>query len=180
MKSDNFCVGAYNAFALILKNATQFTFLEGLAFILGFLSQALIVSGTCCICYLILVVWDDINEDLSSYFPPIFITGIVAYLVSLLFFAVFTISANTILNCFLMDQELGKVNGKLKASHVPKTLRNFLDTYKDELTPAAGGGSRERVRRHNDQPPPRRNINYAANNSNPPQTPTPAYAGGAY
>ena len=49
LKSTHFCLSAFNAFILILRNAVRFTFVEYIAFVFAILGKILIVSITCLI-----------------------------------------------------------------------------------------------------------------------------------
>jgi hypothetical protein len=132
LKSVNFWLGAYHAFMLILRNAARFTFVEYLAFMFSILGKILVISLTCLSCYFILELWDSLSDDLSSYFPVIFIMAIIAYVVCQIFFDVFSIAGNTILQCFILDCEISNKTGRGSAGHQPPALKKFIKQYQSE------------------------------------------------
>lgn len=48
---------------------------------------------------------------------------VLAYIVSSVFLSIFTFAASTILQCFLLDEELGG------STRTPKSLQTFLDVH---------------------------------------------------
>lgn len=75
-------------------------------------------------------MWTGINKNLSSYFAPILILAIISYAVCAVFFAVFSIAGNTILQCFILDCEISNLTGKGSAGHQPPALKKFIKQIK--------------------------------------------------
>ncbi|CAI2387634.1 unnamed protein product [Moneuplotes crassus] len=130
LTSKHFCLSAFNAFILILRNAARFTFVEWIAFMFNILGKILIVTLTCLISYIILELWTGINKDLSSYLGPILMIAVISYLIAMVFFSVFSIAGNTILQCFILDYEISNSMGRGSAGHQPPALRKFIKQMK--------------------------------------------------
>jgi len=94
------------------------------------LGKILVISLTCLACYFILELWDSLSNDLSSYFAPIFIMAIISYVVCQIFFDVFAIAGNTILQCFILDCEISNATGRGSAGHQPPALKKFIKQVK--------------------------------------------------
>ena len=130
LTSVHFCLGAFNAFILILRNAARFTFVEYLSFIFAVLGKLLIVSLNCFLCYIIVANWPWIYDKLSSVFAPVLIVGIITYLIWMLFFSIFSVASNTILQCFILDLEISNASGRGSAGHQPPALKKFIKQMK--------------------------------------------------
>lgn len=52
---------------------------------------------------------------------------IIAYAISVLFMTIYGMACDTVLLCFIYDEELNKQNGGQSAQHCPETLREFLE-----------------------------------------------------
>jgi len=156
LTSVHFCLGAFNAFILILRNAARFTFVEYLAFIFAILGKLLIVSINCLITYIIVETWPYIADNVSSYFPAVLIVGIITYCVCMLFFSVFSIAANTILQCFILDLEISNASGRGSAGHQPPALKKFIKQVRRDKGEKVSDSDQ-------DQPPPK---DHAGNSRN--------------
>ena len=130
LTSNHFCLSAFNAFILILRNAARFGFVEWLAFLFAILGKILVISLVCLVSYIILDVWTGISDDLSSYFGPILMVAVIAYAVCTVFFDVFSIAGNTILQCFILDDEISNAMGRGSAGHQPPALKKFIKQIK--------------------------------------------------
>jgi hypothetical protein len=130
LTSKHFCLSAFNAFILIIRNAARFTFVEWIAFVFAIFGKLLIISLVCLLSYFILDMWTGISEDLSSYFGPILMMGIITYAICTVFFDVFSVAGNTILQCFILDKEISNASGRGSAGHQPPALRKFIKQVK--------------------------------------------------
>lgn len=66
---------------------------------------------------------------------PVALILLVAYLISSIFIGVFDAGANTILQCYLMDKEMGGTDDE---KHVPENLKDFLGASQaTEMAPVA-------------------------------------------
>jgi hypothetical protein len=53
---------------------------------------------------------------------------ILGYVISTLFMAVYTVAMDTLLVCFIVDENNNKGKGKKGAIHAPQDLANLMDT----------------------------------------------------
>lgn len=97
-----------NAFILILKHSDKFTILSGLGNIFIMLGKMTIASITTLVGFLIMQNWDEIEEALDSPVLPLAIIFMISYVVGAVFVSVFSTSANTILQCFLVDTDISE------------------------------------------------------------------------
>jgi len=102
----NFCVSAKNAFFLVMNNVIRFGAMHTLGCIFMFLGKLFVISLTGLICYLIIVQAETPGESISSPWFPVIVTCIIAYLIGSGFMSVVSFSMDTILQCFLLDEEM--------------------------------------------------------------------------
>jgi len=126
LTSNHFCLSAFNAFILILRNGARFIFVEWISFLFAIMGKIMVISLICLINYFILTMWTNISDDLSSFFPVIFIAGVISYAICTVFFDVFSIAGNTILQCFILDYEISNSMGRGSAGHQPPALKKFI------------------------------------------------------
>lgn len=98
--SESFCTSALLSFILILKNAAKFAFVEGLADIFMFLAKFFISFCTTLVSYFLLKAMSE--NDVEPWLPLVVIF-LFSYLIAAIFIAIFDTSANTILQCYLLD-----------------------------------------------------------------------------
>ena len=147
LTSRHFCLSAWNAFILILRNAARFTFVEWIAFMFAILGKILVISMVCLFAYFILDMWDGLSHDMSSFFPVIFAVGLIAFGICTVFFDVFSIAGNTIMQCFILDSEISNAMGRGSAGHQPPALRKFIKQVKrdqgEEVSDSAENADRK-------------------------------------
>jgi len=107
LSGESFCSSALNSFILILKNAAKFSFVDGIADIFMFLAKFFISVSTTLLSWLVM----EAMTDVQHLFFPLFVIFLLAYLIASIFIAVFDISANTILQCYLLDKEIARSMG---------------------------------------------------------------------
>ena len=123
LSGEGFCSSALNSFILILKNHAKFAFVDGIADMFMFLAKFFISSVTTALSWLLLGAMTEVN----SPFFPLFMIFLLSYMIASIFIAIFDISANTILQCYLMDKEVQKQLGVVEdPKHVPPTMAKFF------------------------------------------------------
>ena len=122
LSGEGFCSSALNAFILILKNAAKFSFVEGIADMFIFLAKVFIAVCTTLLGWVLM----DAMTDVNSPFFPLFVTFLLSYLIASVFMAVFDVSANTILQCYLLDKEIQAQSGLPDPDHIPETMNKFF------------------------------------------------------
>ena len=122
LSGESFCSSALNAFILILKNAAKFAFVEGIADVFMFLAKFFISCSTTAVSWPIMKAIADVD----SVFFPLFMVFLLSYMIASTFIAVFDVSANTILQCYLMDKEIAAQQGVGDPAHIPPTMTKFF------------------------------------------------------
>lgn len=95
-----------NAFIIILKHADKFILVNGIGNIFMFLGKMSIASCTAFIGFMMLDYWPEIKDKLDSPMAPTAVIFMIAYVVGAVFISVYSISADTILQCFLVDTDI--------------------------------------------------------------------------
>ena len=121
-----------NAFILILKHADKFMLVSGIGNIFMFLGKMSIASLTAFVGYIILENWISIKKNLDSPMAPTIVIFMIAYVVGAVFISVYSISADTILQCFLVDTDISIQQGREEAHHRPEALEGFIYLIKKE------------------------------------------------
>ena len=142
LSSESFCSSALNSFILILKNAAKFSFVEGIADVFMFLAKFFISISTTALSWLIMGAMTDVDNP----FMPLFVIFMLSYMVSAVFMAVFDVSANTILQCYLMDKSIASQQGLADPDHIPPTMTKFFQhpSVQDRMGPSSGGVKHDR------------------------------------
>ena len=132
LSGEGFCSSALNAFILILKNHAKFAFTEGIADVFMFLAKFFISVSTTAISWLLLGAMTEVD----AVFLPLFIIFLLSYMIAAVFIAVFDVSANTILQCYLMDKEIAHQQGLQDPDHIPPTMHKFFknDAVASQMT----------------------------------------------
>jgi len=133
LQNESFCTAALHAFILMIKNAAKFSMVSTIASVFMLIAKICIAVSTTWIGFLLLNPMLPKDTVLSGPIVPIAVIFLFAYLISSVFIGIFDAGCNTILQCYLMDKEMG---GQDDEKHVPKGLRGFLDKIKK--SPAKG------------------------------------------
>lgn len=131
LHSVSFCAGARDAFFLIFRNAARFLTLGSLGAIFIFLGKWLVTLSATYIGYLILTRSEKYENELHSPVFPTIVFLILAYVISSLFLVVYEMACDSILHCFLADEELMKSDGNREPEHAPSDLKDFLHKERD-------------------------------------------------
>lgn len=126
LTSKNFCRSAWNGFILVVKNAFRFGAVHSIGAIFMFLGRLLIICVTVLICYLQMTQWPAVKNKVSSPYFPCIIAGIIGYLIGAVFMSVFSFACDTILQCFLLDEELGEQGKGRPESNRPPLMNDFI------------------------------------------------------
>jgi len=122
LSGEDFCSSAVNSFILILKNKAKFAFVGGMADIFMFLAKFFIASMSTVFTWLFLAIVSDVE----SPYLPLFVVFMIAYMIASIFIAVFEVSSNTILQCYLLDSDIARQSGLANPNHIPATLKTFF------------------------------------------------------
>ena len=86
-----------------------------------------------------LVKWDKYDTLISSPFFPCVVAGLIGYLVAAVFISIFSFAADTVLQCYLLDEELGANAQGRPPSNRPPLMNDFIDRA-DGKGGCCGGG----------------------------------------
>ena len=69
------------------------------------------------------MAWDGMDPS----FAPLAVVFLISYLIASMFMSIFDVSANTILQCYLMDKEIASQQGIADPDHIPPTMEKFFN-----------------------------------------------------
>ena len=127
ISNENFCSSALNAFILVLKNAAKFAFVNAIGGAFMVIAKLCIAFGTTVICWF----WIKEIDEVDSRTLPMLIIFFSSYFIAAIFVSIFDASANTILQCYLMDLDISR-QSNLDPTHVPPTLAAHLGLMTNE------------------------------------------------
>merc|ERR1711865_271035 len=104
---NNFCTAAYNAFWFIVKSMPEIATLNGACWIFQIAGVGDITGGCCYVVFLSVGYFDFFTNPESTWYVQdrAMVTafgGLVAFIISYSFMAVFDMVADTILFCFVV------------------------------------------------------------------------------
>jgi len=122
LTNDPFCLAAWNAFALIIKNVATFGWLNTIGFVLNWFG----VCGISCLngfgAYIVLTRLDYYKTTITQPFVVTIVIGLMTFMVAKSFLSIFSFSMDAILQSFLLDEALGF------AGHArPKSMEDFKE-----------------------------------------------------
>ncbi len=126
LTGESFCSSALNSFILILKNASKFGFVEGIAGCFMFIAKFFISIMTTLVSFFVM----QAMVKVSSPYAPLLVMFGFAWAISTIFIEIFDTGANTILQCYLLDREVGLCDDE----HIPRSLKKFFS--EDEIRAA--------------------------------------------
>lgn len=123
LQSKWFCTSAWNAFALVIKNAHRFGIAAGIGMVYTLFGLTFIIGANSFSMYLILTMTDAFV--VSSVMGPVIIAGVIGLVVGYGFFEIYSFSADAILQSFLLDEQLGA-----QGDSRPDCMKEFADDIK--------------------------------------------------
>jgi len=123
MTGESFCKATDDAFYLLTRNAMRFGMVHGLAWVFLLLGQIFITLVATVIGNIVITNSDTFSGRIYSNVTPTLMFALVSWIVSDVFMGVYGISADAIIHCFAMDEEIH--DGV--AEHAPQQLRNFIN-----------------------------------------------------
>jgi hypothetical protein len=108
---------------LIIKNAGRFTIVGSIGTIFNFLGKLFITCVTTLAGYAMVTEYAYYADEVSSPIIPTFIYLLISYSISSGFISIFSFCSDTMLQCFLTDEEQSGGKG----DHRPASMNKFLD-----------------------------------------------------
>ena len=118
LTGESFCSSALNSFILILKNSAKFGFVDGIAGCFMFIAKFFISIVTVLISNFVMRAMVEV----SSPYAPLLAIFLISYMIATIFIEIFDTGANTILQCYLLDREVGLSDDE----HIPRSLKKFF------------------------------------------------------
>lgn len=125
LRSENFFSGASTAMKLIISNALRLGVLHGLCEIVITFGAIGITACTLIIGFCLLNYVGYFGAHLASFYGPLIVIAVIGFLVAKLFGHVFSISADTIIHCYLTEE-----NETGQASMATSNIVAFITTAK--------------------------------------------------
>lgn len=158
LTSKNFCTSALQGWSLFVRNAARFGMSMNVGAILIFVGKMIICALSGWIGYIILMNSYLKDEIYSPVFPVIVVIGI-AWLLASVTLSVFTFSAQTILHCFLIDEEIG-------GNRHPDSLKEFLKINDEQVAARKGRANQQEAYKDGKGPAPPTEQHLNEKNSN--------------
>jgi len=117
-----FCVSAKNAFFLVLRNAARIGVLGGIGGAVNVLGLGLITAATALLGWVL--VTNMYDGQLASPIFPLIIFIVIGYVMASLVMNVFALAVDSVLQCFVADEELNKASGGAQCT--PEQLKSFI------------------------------------------------------
>ena len=114
--STNFCKSAQEGFYLFVRHSGKFTGVDITGMLISLLGKGIIVAVNVYITILCLKMYNVSQPYLISI-----IVGIISFVIATLFLTIFEFSSMAILQCFILDSDVG---GTTKT---PDSLKSFLE-----------------------------------------------------
>jgi len=124
MTGENFCKAAQESFFLLLRNALRFAAVHGIGAMFVFFGQIFITFVATVIGYAIITQSQYFQEHLYSPITPMIFFILVSLIIAHTFMGVYGVSADTIIHCFCMDEEMSG-----SAQNTPPALKEFVDKH---------------------------------------------------
>lgn len=123
--SKHFCPAAWRSFILILASAGRFLVSNFLGASIMWIGRAFCMFATAGIGYCMVAFIPALEENISSPIGPVFLMGIIGFVIGAYFLSLFSFSLDTILLCFLVDEAWAENNSQDKGKHRPAELDAF-------------------------------------------------------
>jgi len=127
MTGENFCKAAEESFFLIMRFWAQLGVVHGIGEVFVGIGTLFITVLSTMVGYLI-ITKTSLNQDILSPFAPTLVFFFISYVVGHNFMSIYGMSADTIIHCFCMDEEIHEKEGG--AQHAPELLRSFIHEHK--------------------------------------------------
>jgi solute carrier family 44 protein 1 (choline transporter-like protein)/choline transporter-like protein 2/4/5 len=122
MRSEGFCKAAQESFFLMLRYAAQFGLVHGIGSLFASIGNIFITALATFFGYYI--VMHDYSGQVYSWIVPCVVFLFVSYIIAHVFMNVYGVSADAIVHCYCMDEEIHDT-----VKHAPPLLREFVDTH---------------------------------------------------
>ena len=128
ISGDNFCKSCFKAMGLFISNPMKFGFVHALGSVFVFIGKLFVATASAAIGYLLITLNKSLEEKLYSKTIPVIVCALIGYVIALIFFSVYGISADAVLLCFFWSKENGDKSGRPVSA--PEPMKAFYEKYK--------------------------------------------------
>jgi solute carrier family 44 (choline transporter-like protein), member 2/4/5 len=137
LTGESFCPAAMHAFEMIWENAGRFTALGGVGFLFDLLGRILITALSTYLGFIIITNVSTYRDKISDPpYGPALVFAIASYVVASLFMGVYDISADTIIQAFIIDE---KIHGVNSAVYAPEPIKEYMEEHGHDGTNGKDG-----------------------------------------
>jgi choline transporter-like protein 2/4/5 len=132
----SFCSSARKAFFLLLRNVLRVAAVSMVStFLLG-LGQLFIPLATTFLCYLAMAYNTGVTKEVSGIVAPLVFTFILSYWISSMFLEIYGMGIETMLMCFIADEEMFKPEDRFAEAELMSTIQKTAqDAAKARVVP---------------------------------------------
>ena len=128
LRNINFCSAAAKCLEVTASNFLRFGVLSGLSGLFLFLGNLVISCGTTFIMFFIIKWYANARDLEIDTIAPHLVIFFIVLSICIIFSHVFEISADTLLHCYIYDEEDGNVDGFIGAN-CPNKLKETIDKH---------------------------------------------------
>lgn len=125
LSGKNFCTGAKNAFLLILRNPVRFAMLGMLGNLFTYLGVLIVSACGTLFGYFTCTYHTALKNSLHGPWTTTGCCCLLSITVAIIFMSVYSMSIDTILQCFFLDEELAKTNPNY-VGHQPSYIKELI------------------------------------------------------
>lgn len=126
LRGKNFCYAAKDGFELAWSNPLRYAVVGGIGTVIMFLGKLMIAALTAFLFYLFITYVNSVSRQYAEPILAVALVFVIAFLIGMLFMAVYSVAMDSLLQCFIVDETNQK--GKGKAKWAPSDLADLMDT----------------------------------------------------
>mmetsp|Transcript_3147 Transcript_3147/g.4913 ORF Transcript_3147/g.4913 Transcript_3147/m.4913 type:complete len:688 (+) Transcript_3147:32-2095(+) len=124
-----FCKATRKAFFLLLRNILRVAAVNMISTFVLLLGKVFIAATTTFLCYLAIIYSVD-NDKIEGIVAPLFLVFILAFWIATMFLEIFAMGIETILYCFIADEEMFGVHDRFAEAELVGTLHHANEMHK--------------------------------------------------
>jgi hypothetical protein len=128
--NDTFCKAARRAFFLLLRNILRVAAVNLVAGFVLFVGKMLTPVVTTFVCYLAIVYTADLDGSVGIVTPLVFVF-VLSFWVSGMFAELFGMGIETILFCYIADEEMFQVDDRFVEQELKTTMQRTTKAHED-------------------------------------------------
>lgn len=130
ISGENFCKSCIKAVGLFISNPMKFGFVHALGAVFVFIGKIFVASASGVIGYLLIRYDETLEAKLYCKAIPVAVCALIGYVIAMIFFSVYGISADAVLLCFFWSKENEGQSGRPVIA--PEPMKDFYEKYKKD------------------------------------------------